>query len=220
MSIQPSSAMDSTADLVDGVKQKKDFPLKFCTVCASNQNRFVPLPSFFFSSSFPSPSFFFFFPFVCVIHQRWRFRPGRIICLGFFIVPSRRDFFLSFFLSFLYRVMRGKDEARIDGQKSFHDDISSRDYHRAMMFLHMISQSARPLCRARYKIDSSAMTRKTRLFPPSLPPPPVGRVIQAGGGRGGGFCSVEKPMRAQPSSYYISIKMHTMNTNRAPLSPL
>lgn len=57
MSIQPSSAMDSAADLVDGVKQKKDFPLKFCTVCASNQNRFVPLPSlpllrrYFFSLS-------------------------------------------------------------------------------------------------------------------------------------------------------------------------
>lgn len=39
------------AGLVDGVeKKKKDFPLKFCTVCASNQNRFViiPLQSFYF----------------------------------------------------------------------------------------------------------------------------------------------------------------------------
>ena len=26
----------------------KDFPLKFCTVCASNQNRFVPPFAFFF----------------------------------------------------------------------------------------------------------------------------------------------------------------------------
>lgn len=51
MQVQPAAVADTAAvGLVDGVK-KKDFPLKFCTVCASNQNRFVPLPSF--SSPFP-----------------------------------------------------------------------------------------------------------------------------------------------------------------------
>lgn len=29
---------------VDGPEKKMDFPLKFCTVCASNQNRFVASP--------------------------------------------------------------------------------------------------------------------------------------------------------------------------------
>lgn len=58
MQVQPAAVADTAAvGLVDGANKKKDFPLKFCTVCASNQNRFVPLPS---SSSFPFPSFFLF----------------------------------------------------------------------------------------------------------------------------------------------------------------
>lgn len=59
MQVQPAAVADTAAvGLVDSAKTK-DFPLKFCTVCASNQNRFVPLPSSFSSSPFLFPSFFF-----------------------------------------------------------------------------------------------------------------------------------------------------------------
>lgn len=153
MNIQPSSVMDATAGLVDGVK-KKDFPLKFCTVCASNQNRFVLLPS-----SFSVVFFLFFFSLYPPVIA-FALVGSRVVVSSLCRLVEKTFFF--------YRVMRGKDEARIDGrsgllQKSSHDDISSRNYHRVMMFLHMISQSARLLCRARYKIDSSAMARKRQL---------------------------------------------------------
>lgn len=127
MQVQPAVAVDTAVGLVDSVQQNKDFPLKFCTVCASNQNRFVPLSL---------PFFVFFFFFSQVLFTRDGASAWLVSFCGFLFLSSVENlyisfFFLSFFFSFFHIVMRGKD--RVDGegflQNSSHDDIPSRNYH-------------------------------------------------------------------------------------------